>query len=147
MSQALVNSDASSLSRAEGNVPPSTGDGRDDDPEFLAEFRDLLTGLLTDSLPDLGTFGRVIPWLDARQQSQPPFHPARSGIPKSAETRTCNHGVPVRQTRTGVVKERSFLSKQRGPPYGTLGRVAQTQRAWCANQSMLTMSQSVGDKE
>ena len=24
------------------------------------------------------TFGRVIPWLDARQQSQPPFHPARS---------------------------------------------------------------------
>jgi hypothetical protein len=23
------------------------------------------------------TFGRAIPWLDARQQSQPPFHPAR----------------------------------------------------------------------
>jgi hypothetical protein len=93
MSQALVNSDASSLSRAEGNVPPSTGDGRDDDPEFLAEFRDLLTGLLTDSLPDLGTFGRVIPWLDARQQSQPPFHPARSGIPKRTETRKCNTGA------------------------------------------------------
>ncbi len=31
------------------------------------------------------TFDRVIPWLDARQQSQPPFHPARSRYRKRAE--------------------------------------------------------------
>src|SRR5262245_59224067 len=29
------------------------------------------------------TFDRAIPWLDARQQNQPPFHPAWATIPES----------------------------------------------------------------
>jgi hypothetical protein len=29
------------------------------------------------------TFDRAIPWLDARQQSQPPFHPARRRYQKA----------------------------------------------------------------
>ena len=40
---------------------------------------------LTQGTRHRRTFGRVIPWLDARQQSQPPFHPARRRYRKCAE--------------------------------------------------------------
>jgi putative transposase len=42
------------------------------------------------------TVGRVIPWLDARQQSQPPFHPAKRRYRKRARdarsTKCCRSG-------------------------------------------------------
>jgi hypothetical protein len=60
------------------------------------------------------TFGRAIPWLDARQQSQPPFHPARGRYRKGVEDASAITRLWVRQTYTGVAKDRSFFVQRMG---------------------------------
>src|ERR1700681_3622401 len=63
------------------------------------------------------TFGRIIPWLDARQQSQPPFHPARRRYRKRAEEARASNSkqeLPVRKAGKSVAKEWPFFVQRMG---------------------------------
>jgi hypothetical protein len=43
------------------------------------------------------TFDRAIPWLDARQQSQPPFHPAWRRYQKACGQDKSTEELPIRK--------------------------------------------------
>jgi hypothetical protein len=90
MSQPLGTPDGTTLPRAEGAAPPSATDGRENDPQFLAAFRNSLTGLLAVSPPDLAAVQALFrdrlpaPHLevaslnaarDVRFLSRPPYDP------------------------------------------------------------------------
>jgi hypothetical protein len=60
------------------------------------------------------TFDQVIPRLDARQQSQPPFHLARRTIPDAHESDKSVLGLPVWKTGKSVAKEALFLVQTMG---------------------------------